>query len=74
MRSRLGEGVNAGPVIIGIVLLAAYLARPELVHDFLNWLLNSVFEALAQATGNDVDSPAPDSGTTPKTIDPPGAR
>lgn len=64
LRGRRGEGDSigsAGPgwraVIAGAVVLVAYLLSPDVFHNFIAWMIDSVFSALGQATGNEVESP-----------------
>lgn len=65
---RRGEGGGPGVAacLAGALLLVAYLVRPELFHQFVAWVLESIFDALGQATGNEVHSPldAPGDPTT----------
>lgn len=74
MARRRGEGGGPGVAafIAGLILLVAYLLRPDLFHQFVAWVLESIFDALAQATGNEVHSPLdapgdPNTMTNPNT-------
>lgn len=70
--ARRGEGgaPSFGAIIAIIILAVAYLMQPDLFHSFVQWVIQSIFDALEQATGNEVDSPV-NNGGDPKTITPP---
>lgn len=72
---RRGEGGGPGvvAVIAGLLLLVAYLVRPDMFHQFIAWVFEAIFDALGEATGNDVQSPL-DAPGDPKTMTNPNAK
>lgn len=51
-----------GSVVIVICLIAGYLMFPEDFHRFVQYILNTVFDALRDSFGSDVQTPTNGSG------------
>lgn len=54
--SEKAEG-NIGPIIGIFILVVIYLASPDLIHNFIQTLIDMVFDALHSAFGTGDDSP-----------------
>lgn len=60
-RSESAE-VSIRAIIGGVIILAAYLAAPQVFYNFFHYLINMVFDALHSSFGTTKD--AGDPGTT----------